>query len=194
MSHSKSEVTAIVLAGGQSRRFGSDKSLLQIEGVSVIERIVKGCHTIADEILVISNAPAKFVAIPGITELCDIHPGCGPMGGVHTGLHHMAGGVGFVVACDMPFFSVVLAQRLLQVLDGHDIAIPRDGEGLHPLFGAYRKSVLPCIETMLQQQSLSMRHLCQRLNTRVLPREAWPEDMAHADPLRNINFPWDIPT
>ena len=80
-----SNITAIILAGGESSRIGTDKALLKINGELVIEKIYKLLTNIFSEIIIISNKPDDFQFLT--TKVYkDIYPHFGPLSGIHSGL------------------------------------------------------------------------------------------------------------
>ncbi|MDR2137602.1 MAG: molybdenum cofactor guanylyltransferase [Synergistaceae bacterium] len=200
------KATGIVLTGGKSRRFGSDKTRLSWGGKTLVERRVDQYAPLFDEILIVGSAPGKF-SIPGVREVEDIFPEAGPLGGIHAGLFHAAYERVFVTACDMPFFDASLALRLLDLAREGDAAIPQQGTGTQPLFAVYCRSALPEIEKMLREEQRSVRLLYGRVRTKYLvysekenKKEAAPqENVSPVSSLRNpffdvffnINFPED---
>ena len=141
------DFTAVILAGGKSLRFGSDKTRLEISRIKIIELIVEKCRPLFSEIII---AGAGF-NIPKVREVPDIYHDMGPLGGIHAGLSAASNETCFVTACDMPNFNTPLVKRLLGLSGGYDIVIPQTGEHLQPLFAVYKKSVLPEAERLLSQ-------------------------------------------
>ena len=188
---------ALILAGGKSSRFGTDKSMLTIHGERMIETQVAKCRSLCDEVLILCGEKEKF-HLDGVREVPDICPGQGPLGGIMAGMLDSRAELFFVLACDMPMFSVELAQKLLEKCgDGHDACIPRDGERLEPLCAVYRKSALPHIQQMLSQGEHRVRALFPQIRTAYLEREEWPQNgegaslTAQEDMFYNINYPDD---
>ena len=188
---------ALILAGGKSSRFGTDKSMLTIGGERMIETQVAKCGGLCDEVLILCGEKEKF-HLDGIREVPDICPGQGPLSGIMAGMLASRAELFFVVACDMPMFSTELAQKLLEkCADGQDACIPRDGERLEPLCAVYRKSTLPYIRQMLSQGERRVRALFPQIRTAYLEREDWPQNgqsalsAAQEDMFYNINYPAD---
>jgi molybdopterin-guanine dinucleotide biosynthesis protein A len=200
------KATGIVLTGGQSRRFGSDKATLLWGGKTFVERRVDQYAPLFDEVLIVGSAPGRF-SIPGVGEIEDIFSEAGPLGGIHAGLFHAAHERVFVTGCDMPFFDEALALRLLDLARESDAAVP--GERitgtkemtLQPLFAVYCRSALPEIEKMLRQERRSIRGLYGRVRTKYLicgenERASSGENVfsftsPSRNPFFNVNFPED---
>ncbi|HOG01075.1 MAG TPA: molybdenum cofactor guanylyltransferase [Clostridia bacterium] len=177
---------ALILAGGKSRRFGRDKTLLTLGGATLVERAVGHVRPLFDEILVAGSA-RKF-HIPGTRAIPDLYPDAGPLGGIHSGLVHAERDALFVLACDMPNFDAALCERLLARSAGCDVFIPCAGEELEPLFGVYRKSALPAVERLLLAGRYRVRDLFPLVKTGFLPLEA---SAGEASPFFNINYAED---
>lgn len=187
-------VTAIILAGGKSKRFQRDKTLLKLmDNKLIIETIVEKCRPLFPRILIISNQENKF-NIPGTTELTDFYKHIGPIGGIHAGLSAMDENTAFVTACDMPFFEPTLAKQLLELSDGFDAVVPRNNVYIEPLFAIYKKTALPVIEAAIAQEMYSMINIIETVNTCFLDQAQWAMNSASntkTNIFYNINYPND---
>lgn len=179
-------VTAIILAGGKSSRFGRDKSLLQLNRKPLMQHLTEQCAAFADEILIISNQENKF-GLPGIRELQDHYRDMGPLGGIHAGLCAASNPHIFVTACDMPFFHAGLAQRMLASLNVYEAVLPCHHTYFEPLFSAMRKDrALAEAESLLANGDRKVLLLFDRLHTHC--RECDGEEL---NVFYNINYPED---
>lgn len=167
-------VTGIILAGGRSTRFGSDKALLDIGGLPVIAHVIETLSRFAHPVFVVTSGE-RFEAVraiaPGCRVIKDIIAGCGPLGGIHTGLLSAKSRYSFVVGCDMPFVDAGLAACLISVAAGADAAAPKMGGIIHPLQAVYSVSCLPAIEEMLREHRLQTIRLFERVCTRFVTEE-----------------------
>jgi molybdopterin-guanine dinucleotide biosynthesis protein A len=148
-----------VLAGGESRRYGSPKALATVGGTRIIDRVVSTLGRITPALVLLANEPDLFDDL-GLPARPDVRPGLGALGGILTGLlwAREAGRPGILaVACDMPFPCARLLARLrdLAFPDGagarHDVVIPesRGRRGVEPLCAAYGVDCIPAIEAQL---------------------------------------------
>ncbi|GHV37810.1 hypothetical protein FACS1894187_15540 [Synergistales bacterium] len=191
-------VSAIILAGGKSSRFGSDKAMFVWRGLTLSQRIVEECRLYFNEIITVRGQEQRSLEIEGVKEVRDVYPNSGPLGGIHAGLIYASSDLAFVTACDMPAFSVVLAKRLLELADGLggcDVVAPHDGERLQPLCAVYRKSVLPALEEMLALGEHSVKRLCERVNTIIADYQELAVALGGVfvrDVFRNVNYARDI--
>ena len=88
---------------------------------------------------------------PGLRSrlVADLRPGAGPLGGIEAGLAVARHATLVAVACDMPYVTPELTQRLVGAAEGHDAAVPRLGGLLEPACAAYRRSAAAPISAAL---------------------------------------------
>lgn len=179
------DVAGVILAGGESSRMGRNKALLEVYGERMIETAYRRMAELFDEVLLVTNTPESYDFIP-CRKIADIHPGMGPLGGIHAALSSAVAGRAFVIACDMPGLNPRLIRELCSI-EGGDVVIPETPGGLEPLHAVYSKNCLPKMEQMLfagERRILSFFDLAQ---VRLVPRGR----IAALDPeyasFRNIN-------
>ena len=113
-------VTAIVLAGGRSSRFGSPKLAAQLGGTTLLERAIRAAGSVADEIIV-AGAPAPGFAaedrapIP-IRSVADEEQFAGPLAGLAGALRSAKPGLAIVVGGDMPGLVPAVLGAMLERL------------------------------------------------------------------------------
>ena len=185
------DLTVAILAGGRSKRMGSDKALLTIEGIPLLQRVINAAHTLADARIIISNNPTTHS--PFLWSLFpDRFPDAGPLGGLATALHHATTSHLLLLACDMPNLTPPLLQYVVsQPRASHGVVIPEDEKGLQPLCAVYSRSVLPLAEDAIKQGQLSMQKFVGRINARVVNKEKWATHAGTRNPFINFNTPED---
>jgi molybdopterin-guanine dinucleotide biosynthesis protein A len=94
-----SDCTALILAGGHSRRMGCDKTALQFDGQSLLQRMIGLMQTLFPAVLV---SVGQFRADIDVPQVCDETPDAGPLAGLCAGLVQVKTAWGFAVAADMP--------------------------------------------------------------------------------------------
>lgn len=186
---------AAILAGGQSRRMGTDKVSIPLEGIPLIERVWSRIALVADRIVVVGGAP--HLDRLGVPTLADLHPGAGSMGGIATALAHAVAagegeGVVFCVACDMPLLEPSLLLHLYHRSPGWEVVVPRGPAGYEPLCAVYRVTVLSRLEEEISRGNLRIWDLFQRVRT----LEVGESELRHYDPeldsFLNVNRPEDL--
>jgi molybdopterin-guanine dinucleotide biosynthesis protein A len=130
----------VILAGGQSRRYGAPKALVTIGGERLVDRVRHALATAVPEVIVSANDPELGRAI-GLPWYPDELPDAGGLGGIHAALGIAAARGAraiLAVACDMPFLSPALLARLAGAAVA-DVVIPEsDGRrGVEPLCARY---------------------------------------------------------
>lgn len=143
--------SAVILAGGNSSRMKTNKAMLNLGGMPILQIIIDCLQTIFTEIIIISNEPQQYKYL-GLSIYCDIFPNRGPLAGIHAGLKNITTDGAFFVACDMPFVNAQLAKELSSQLTHYQVVVPRQGKFLQPLHAAYRKDCLPMIEHCLERE------------------------------------------
>ncbi|MBU8913782.1 MAG: NTP transferase domain-containing protein [Spirochaetales bacterium] len=156
---------AIVLAGGRSSRMGTDKRLLNIDGLPLVEHVYRRLEGTVGEVLV-SVAGAACPGIPGARRIVDRFGNAGPMGGVASALEQSRYDVNFVTACDIPAVPLGFIGSLLRRSRNHQVVVPVDEAGRYePLFAVYSKSVLPRLRRLLEDGERRIRMLYDQVDT-----------------------------
>lgn len=145
------ELSIVILAGGQSRRMGFNKALLEIDGKPLIRILSDRMRELPGQIVISSNDQDSygFLDIPVVP---DRFAGYGPLAGLHSAMLYRKSSLYVLLACDLPNLPVSLVQRMIDLSDGFDAAIPRTRDGMaHPLCAVYRRTCLPLIERALKK-------------------------------------------
>lgn len=153
------EVSAIVLAGGQSRRLGRDKAVEPFGGEPLISRVIRRLQSLTNETVVVVNSEARGEELPlpdAARIVVDIYPDSGSLGGIFSGLAAAVNDWGFVVACDMPFLNEELISRMLTLRQDCDAVVPVLDGYPEPTHSAYSKACLPHIERRLKANQLKI--------------------------------------
>lgn len=176
----REHATAIVLAGGESKRMKTDKTLLPINGRPMIEHVWNQLRYHFDEILVSASEAGKYV-LPGVRVVPDRTPGQGPLMGIASALEVSTHDLNLVVACDIPEIDIALARQMLAQAEGYDVVVPRAEQSLlEPLFAVYRKSVLGVMQETLCSGERRIRAVFDRCKVKYF-------NLPDTRRLRNIN-------
>jgi molybdopterin-guanine dinucleotide biosynthesis protein A len=145
------DASAAILAGGQSRRMGHDKSLMIWEGKPFIAHIAEQIKPLFREVLVSSNDSERYRFL-GLPVIADLLPGQGPLMGILSCLKAASHDCVFVTACDIPVIDASFLNEMFRLARDVDIVMPvSTGGRFEPLFAIYRKSVIPKAEKVLAQ-------------------------------------------
>ena len=174
------EATAIIMAGGESRRMGVDKSMLPFKGCALIETIAEQLRDSFSQILISANEVEKF-AFLDLPIIRDRVPGQGPLMGIASALEASDNELNFVVACDIPYIDLRYVRRMLTEADGVDAVVPTAaGEKYEPLFAVYCKSSLGAINETLSLGKRKISDVFSRCRVRYI-------ELDTADWFTNIN-------
>ena len=186
------DITGVILAGGRSSRFGSNKALVRIDGVPLIQRTADLLSSLFPQCLLVTNTPAEyeFLSLP-VTH--DRFQGFGPLAGIHAALLQISTPRAFVVACDMPNLSPELIQYMCSISEeAYDVIIPWLERGQEPLFGIYRKSCLAVITSCLQHMDCQIIRALGDLRVRRISEAEILAITGDLSCFKNINRPTDL--
>lgn len=154
---------AIILCGGQSRRMGRDKAELAFGKHSLLEHQAQKLQALGifEYIFVATKHPRAKIG--GTEQILDTTPLFSPLAGLQSALAHSPCALNLVLAVDCPFVQDLTIQKLLDCATNAaiDAVICADESYLHPLIGAYHKSALTGIVTMLAQNILRVQAIAK---------------------------------
>ncbi len=194
--------TAVIVAGGRSRRFGSDKRRLRLwgdDGPTLLERTAALAGTLCDETIVVLNDEADWPELPA-RKIRDAFAGAGPLSGIWSGLAAATYPYALVVAADMPLLKPELLRWMIEQPRDYDVLAPRatsDGhtrnrlsvETLHAMYG---RACLDPIRAVLEAGERQVVAFFPAVRVRYVE----PEVLARLDPAgqscRSINTPEDL--
>jgi molybdopterin-guanine dinucleotide biosynthesis protein A len=173
---------AFILVGGRSSRFGRYKAIADIAGKSIVAKTVETIREAlsSPRITLVAASDDQVLTIFGTAEplpfLFDVYPGRGPFGAVHAALAYTQTAWVFIAACDFPFLSSELLQRLCSFITGEvDAVVPiqKDGE-VQPLCAFYRRD--PCLAAAEQplvnnQPTPPVKVILEKVRTRYVSFE-----------------------
>ena len=138
-------LTAIVLAGGRSRRMGRPKALLEHEGVPLVVWILRRVEPLCQQQLLAGgtkNIPAAVhQSMPDVKVVTDAFPGAGPLAGLQAGLAAGSTDANLLLACDLPALDPKLVEFLLNHWqpERFDAVVPWVEERWQPLHALYHR-------------------------------------------------------
>lgn len=183
------QITALVLAGGKSRRMGGrDKGLLPFGDGLLIGQVIDAVRPQVADVMISANRNQSAYAEFGYRVLGDpIDDFQGPLAGFLAGLRALQTDYLLTLPCDGPYVCDDLARRLADGLRraGAQIAVAHDGDRLQPVYALLHRSTLRSLEQVLAEG--------ERKIDRWYPRQTWTtvdfSDMRQM--FENINTPDD---
>ena len=185
-------IGGLLLTGGASRRMGTDKALLEVDGQRLVDRAAAVLRAVADPVVEVGPG---WSGLPAVRE---DPPGTGPLAALSAGAAALraAGHEGpvLVLAVDMPRVDVELL-RFLAGRAGTATAVPRAGGHPQPMCARYGPDVLAAIDVRLAAGGRSLRDLLETLAASgavswVEPEE-W-EPVAGPEAFADVDTPEDL--
>jgi FdhD protein len=188
-------VTAAVMAGGRSMRMGVDKTLLPVDGETLLARVVDAVSAVCAHTVVVTNRAEQIAeaGLPADTQvLIDEVSYQGPLGGLVTALKGAPDDWVLAVAADVPWLEPEVIRALWDARDGAQVVVTVTEKGVEPLLALYHRDCLPAARRVLDSGRRRLVAMFPDLVVVELPIES----LLTADPelrsLVNVNTPEDL--
>lgn len=182
--------SAVILAGGDSRRMGRDKAWIAVDGRSLLARQLELVTAAGAREVFISGRPEADYSSFGCPVLLDERRGGGPLGGIERALAAASHSMVLVIAVDLPFLEKGLVASLLGECTERAGAVPTCAGRVEPLVAFYPKACHPLARARLEQERFAAQDFameCSRGNlVKLVPIEAFRRDFT------NWNRPQDM--
>lgn len=183
------KVSAVVLAGGNSKRMGRNKALLRIGEKKMIQIVVETLEPLFDEVLLVTRNPSSFYMLDNVKFVTDVldTEKKNSLVGLYSGLLKANNEYAFIVPCDMPFLSNALIAHMIESLDGEDVRIPMIGSYFEPLHAIYRKTCLPYISDQLRDENYKITAFYDHVLVRPVSETHIRKIDPHLSSFTNVN-------
>jgi len=202
VSGRRADVSGAVLAGGRSRRLGTDKRLVLIEGRPLLGRAVAAVREVASDLHVIVADPADADLVSDVLGAdgedvavhTDARPDCGPAAGLEVALSVARHELVLIVATDHPVLRAeVLALLIERAGDSTALAVALEGPyGGEPLLAVYRTAALARVRARLDAGHRRMQDMLAALDPELIARTDWQRFDPAGVTLRDIDLPSDL--
>jgi molybdenum cofactor guanylyltransferase len=156
--------SGVVLAGGKSSRFGTDKARFVYQGKPMMQWVL-GSFEHADERFIVANQAYDEFDLP---VHADIISSPTPLSGIHSALVHAKHDWVAIAACDIPFLTKEYWSQLQEHCQNTAAVVVESETGLEPLAAFYHKRLISNIETNLQQNQRAVHLFLQMIDAKVL--------------------------
>lgn len=193
------KINAILLAGGESSRYGENKALLSFKNKPLIEYVYNKLNRYFDNVIII-GPPETYSFIEGAEIKEDIIKNKGPLGGLYTGLYYSSTEYNFLVGCDMPFldkdYFSFLEKKLERELitDKYEILVSQYNGYLEPLAAVYSRKLLDKIKASLVSSELKIKSIYNKSRIKIINEEELENYFDLKKLFFNINYPQDKET
>ncbi len=184
------DLTATILAGGQSSRMGFNKAFMEIDGLPIIERNVKLLQGLFRDVIIIANDVPAYERLD-VMVASDLIKGAGSLGGIYTAIFHSGSNHTFVTACDMPYLNASAIERIISSAGGYDAVVPFICSEFHPMHALYSKRCLKPIRSMIEEGNFRIKDLFNRIDVRRLVVEDF-KGLDAALSVTNVNTREDL--
>ena len=167
------KITGLLLAGGESRRFGSPKAFAIYYDKPFYQVVLNQLHPVVDEAIIVTKMNLLKQFSMQVTEDIKVikdevaFQGMGPLAGIYSGINQSNGDYYLTVACDMPFVTDGLFSLLIEEQSMHRDAmaiVPVSSGRRQPLCALYHSSCQPVIEELLLSGKRRMNDLLKSID------------------------------
>ncbi len=175
-----------VLVGGASRRMGRPKQLLELAGLTFVERVVAALAPVVEEVALLGSGevPASLAHLPRLADAPAVQ---GPLAGLLAAFAARPDAAWLVAACDQPWLDRPMLDWLIGQRQAEVLAIlPRPpGPRLAPFPGIYEPALLPWLLAAAGRGSLQPLGELAGVRTPEVPAALLPA-------LRDADAPADL--
>jgi len=201
MNAGRSEITGVILAGGQSRRMGGgDKGLLALAGKPMLAHVIDSLAPQVGRMIINANGdPARFAAF-GLPVVADTVGGfAGPLAGILAGMRWSAANAPAArwiatAAGDAPLLPRDLVARFVEAAADrpHAVALAQSAGELHPVIGLWPVTLAGDLEAQLASGVRKVLHWTDRHGTVPVVFSMVRLSGIEIDPFFNANTPQDL--
>jgi molybdenum cofactor guanylyltransferase len=189
-------VTAVVLAGGRSVRFGREKLAEPLDGRPLLEHAIEAVRPVATEVVVVA-APGTTPTSPADVILVhDTVAGEGPLVGLLAGLRAAREPVVLVVGGDMPTLVREVLELMLGELDRAEtdvVVLEHDGRARPLPVALRRETAVRAVDGFVTAGERRLRAVMETPTLRIIPESAWRALDPQGRTLRDVDTPDDMP-
>ena len=188
-------VLGVILAGGKSSRFGSNKSLSNLANNKLIEHVINKIDTYFSEILVVSNDSDLVIENKKIKIIEDCIKGyLGPLAGVLSAMKYansFENKFKWIITfpCDTPFFEKLIIEQMIEKADSpkEKIYFIKDKKQRHNIFGLWSTSLESILEEDLKNNFRKVDLWADKIGCNFIEK-----DIQNKNEFLNINTKEDL--
>ena len=182
--------TGFVLAGGKSSRMGTNKALLKLAGLTLVERTRNLLAGICERVAIL-GPPDIFGHLGDC--YADVYADCGPLAGIHVALMNSQTDLNLITAVDTPFLAEEFLRYLLETAASSTalVTAPVLDDFVQPLCAVYKRGFLPVAEKALKEGRYKIVPLFSEVESLVLAGEQLGRFALNSGMFDNLNTPED---
>lgn len=184
-------LTAVLFAGGESRRMGVDKATLVIHGEPLWSRQLRLLHELEPQQVMLSARSRPAWCPPEIEVVPDASPARGPLSGLAAVLGKITTTHALVLAMDLPLIEAGFLRELWTGCEADRGVVPAYDEFIEPLCAIYPAAAAEPVAAALTGEDFSLHGVVAGLRSRRL-LQAMPVASADRSFFLNLNTPADL--
>lgn len=185
----KLSMSVAVVAGGQSRRFGSSKLVAKLWQQRLIDIAIDLAQEISPQILLVAN-DTNLKLKRDVQVFPDIYKGKGPLAGIHTALTHCQSSWLTVMPVDMPLLTKPVYDHLFTFCTNKVPVVAESEKGLESLVSVWPRETLSHVEDCLKNDRLGIYKCLKQVKAREV--DCSPAAGFEANIFTNINYIADL--
>ncbi|WP_081755957.1 molybdenum cofactor guanylyltransferase [Paucisalibacillus sp. EB02] len=185
------KIVGIILAGGQSRRYGTPKAFALMKGIPFYQYSINVMNPFVESIVLVSNIDIvnRFEhKAPNLKLIIDnpSYAGLGPLAGIYSGMESVKAEWYLISPIDVPFMEESVFKTLLENIEvGIEAVVPIVRGNMQPLISVFHRSMKERIKNQLMYHELSPKQLFIKSEVKFI-------EIEHEKPFRNINYQDDL--
>ncbi len=146
MTNHQVSFAGAVLAGGASRRMGTDKAFIEIDGSTLLQRVGRALYDAGATSVFVVGGDSTRVYELGLCFVEDIWPAQGPLAGIISALRHTKANTLAILSCDLLQPSAATILLLREAIGESDVVVPKFESQAQWLHAVWNKRCLPHLE------------------------------------------------
>lgn len=182
-----------IIAGGMSRRFGSEKSFAMIHGKPFYLHCLEKAKLLSDDLMLISKNSSKYPEFNSIRKIDDLFPHIQtPLVGIYTASIYAKYEDLFIWSVDAPLLKPEIIKIISDNIKSYDACIPKIDDKIHPLLGFYKKSISEKLKALIENKLLKVTSFLDKINTLYIDNKFFECADPKLTSFSNINTPEDL--
>lgn len=195
------EITGVLLSGGKSQRMNSNKALLKLDGLTLVEHIHAMMKSVFEKVVISTNNPEEYNFIDA-EKITDLYPGFGPLAGIHSAVSKLNALKIFIVSTDLIFLQPSVIRFLIDYKTDEPIVVPKANGKVHFMCGLYDSGIKNTLGPVLnniqearargedvRNSALSIWNFAERVGVEIIDVEF--QKFFFNDLFFNVNSPAD---
>ena len=183
--------SALLLAGGESRRMGRDKATVAFHGQPMWERQIQTLRDLGPQTILVSRRNRPGWLPEGAQLVLDEPPSRGPLSGIAKALTVIETSHLIVLAVDMPFMNAHELTCLIKLVTEGRGVVPIIGDRAEPLAAIYPVGAASDVQIALAGSDFSLQAVVRELATS-RKIKLWPIAKERAQFYRSVNEPEEL--